>query len=689
MSGVRPIGPIGRAVSVDFDPLVPRPIDRPTIVELDGSGDADAMDGAKIFAAPADPADWPAWRDRLAAWRAEALTRVGHDDAAYLDERTAWASRCFSVALTWLWDERLFDHAAQCFTPERFVAETAHLGGFDAVVLWHAYPIIGIDERTQFDFYDVPGLTDLVAWFHDHGVRVFVDYNPWDTVSPYDHAAETRAAALSLAADGVFLDTMKEGGAELVAALRSTDPPMVLEGESKVSLARTADHQISWAQWFADTRCPGVMRAHWFERRHMQHHTRRWNRDHSDELQSAWMNGVGLVVWDAVFGSWVGWNQRDASTMRAMVRAQRALADLLIEAEWTPLTDAAPEAMAAGVYASRWAHGDVTLWTVVNRGDTTYTGRVLDVDASSTATGGTWLDVTGGRPVAVDTVATVPARGLLGLVHVACAVPDAIAAVVADAATDGHSTDATFPDRTAVRVVPARSTSKVAPRTAIYVAPGHRQLTVTYRQRETGMYDGAPYVEEWKPLPPRLHAPMSMVVDVDLAAVAVAVQEVTVAEYRRFVGDSGYAPPVAHGFLLGAGERSGDAPVVNVSLADARAYAEWAGGRLPTEHEWQMAAADPMFRRAEPLVWNWTESEHTDGITRFVMLKGGSSYDPLRIGVPDGAGEDPADTPGREWYFDGGPRPPEFSAKLLLAGLGVDRSPQIGFRIAWDIEGDV
>ena len=75
------------------------------------------------------------------------------------------------------------------------------------------------------------------------------------------------------------------------------------------------DHHLSWAQWFADSRVPGVIRARWFEQRHMLHHTRRWNRDHGEELHSAWLNGVGMLVWDAVFGSWVGWNDRDRALL--------------------------------------------------------------------------------------------------------------------------------------------------------------------------------------------------------------------------------------------------------------------------------------------------------------------------------------------------------------------------------------
>jgi hypothetical protein len=354
------------------------------------------------------------------------------------------------------------------------------------------------------------------------------------------------------------------------------------------------------------------------------------------------MNGVGIVVWDAVFGSWVGWNDRDASTLRRMVRAQRALHDVLRDGEWTPLVDATPEALAAGVYVSRFRIPAATLWTIVNRGVADFTGVVVDAAAGRGGDGGTVVEVTAG--LALDSLGreiTVPARGVSGLLQVAGEVPPSVAELLVAAAADPHVVDATFPARLPQRVAAPRSRSRVDG-DVVALAAGRHTLTVRYRLRETGMYSGAPFVEEWKPLPPRLHGEVAEEHTVDIGAAAVSCCEE--------LGDDG-------------------SPLTGLSLAEARAYAADRGARLPTEFEWQLAAADPAFRRGEPLVWNWTESEHRDGITRFAILKGGCAYR----------------AEGSDWYFDGGPRPPEFSAKLLLPGADLDRSPSIGFRLAWDL----
>jgi sulfatase modifying factor 1 len=212
---------------------------------------------------------------------------------------------------------------------------------------------------------------------------------------------------------------------------------------------------------------------------------------------------------------------------------------------------------------------------------------------------------------------------------------------------------------------------------SIRIPAGPRTLTYSYRQRETGMYEAAPYVDDWKPLPPRLHGIRTDTRDVTLGPVAVDAAEVTNAEFAAFLDATGYAPPVSSRFLAhwvdGRPTPGTEAePVTYVDLDDARAYAAWRGARLPTEDEWQVAAAEPGWRRREPLVWSWTESEHRDGRTRWVVLKGGSWWS----------------AEGSDWYVDGGPRDPEWSVRLLLTGGGLGRSECIGFRCVVDLEGD-
>ena len=662
-------------------PYRPRPIDQP--IEVPVNDDLSVLDEAKIIAAPDDPAQWPAWRETLRAWRQDAARRIGYGGALYTRPEFAWTQGAYTVAIAWLWDDTLYDHEAGVFTPDAYLdAGQREYGGYDAVVLWHAYPVIGVDERNQFDFYrQVPELKALIGAFHARDVRVFLDYNPWDTGTRREDLPDADAVAALVAeydADGVFLDTLKEGAADMRAVLDRVRPGVALEGESRVPLARIEDHHLSWAQWFADSATPGVLRARWFEPRHQMHQTRRWNHDHSDEMQTAWLNGAGMLVWDVVFGSWVGWSERDRSAWRAVSPVLHRYQSLFTYGDWSPL-EGTPvvDGVTGPVFASQFARDGITLWTLINRAEDPYTGILLAPSTSIPAT--RWFDLITGVELVAESGAihgTLPARGLGAVLAVAAdAVDDDLLAFLDRQAAQRLSADKSFPARPTRRVPAPYAPAATPPVGFAALPPGPRELTVRYRLRETGFYEGAPYVEDWKPLPPRLHQQVTeQRVEQSPPPCAVAVYEVTNAQYARFVAESGYTPVRPERFLdhwvdgRPAPGTEND-PVTHVDLADARAYAKWAGLRLPTEDEWQVAAEAGLLERAEPRVWNWTESEHRDGRTRFVILKGGSAF------LAEGS----------DWYVDGGELDPDGGIKLLLCGASVARSSRIGFRCAVDL----
>jgi hypothetical protein len=180
---------------------------------------------------------------------------------------------------------------------------------------------------------------------------------------------------------------------------------------------------------------------------------------------------------------------------------------------------------------------------------------------------------------------------------------------------------------------------------------------------------------------------------------------VTNHEFKLFVDAANYHPADDHNFLKDW--KDDNRPVTWVSLEDARAYAKWAGKRLPHEWEWQYAAQglhgfiypwgynwcaectsahmndllgpEPVGIHpsgASPFgvmdltgnVWQWTD-EFRDEHTRAAILRGGSAY------RPDGS----------RWYFPSAYKLTEHG-KYLLMGPSKDRAGTIGFRCVKDAQ---
>jgi formylglycine-generating enzyme required for sulfatase activity len=189
---------------------------------------------------------------------------------------------------------------------------------------------------------------------------------------------------------------------------------------------------------------------------------------------------------------------------------------------------------------------------------------------------------------------------------------------------------------------------------------------------------------------------------------------VTNAQFKAFLDATHYHPADDHNFLKDwpngvFPEGWATKPVTWISIEDARAYAAWAGKRLPHEWEWQYAAQGttdqeyPWGREISPghnvpkpdrgiqmlppsnveahsqhggspfgvldttgNVWQWTD-EYVDEHTRAAILRGGSHYAPQ----------------GSKWYFPQAYKLNEHGKYLLMAP-GMDRAGTIGFRCVKD-----
>jgi formylglycine-generating enzyme required for sulfatase activity len=393
---------------------------------------------------------------------------------------------------------------------------------------------------------------------------------------------------------------------------------------------------------------------------------------------------------------------------------ERAIAPFLISKGWEPF---APM-LHFGVFASRWPKGDQTVWTIVNRNEYDVSGPQMELPSVE---GTRYFDLYHGVELKPDqkggkvTLTFALNEKDYGAVLATKSAPDEkisalmskMKAMTAQPLSSFSHEWKALPQR--VAEIAATKPSSGSPADMVKIPAGAFTFKVHGIEIEGFNDIGVDTQMPWEDSPRRYHEHV-----MDVKSFWIDTYPVTNEQFKKFIDATKYRPKDDLDFLRDwqngtYPDGAADKPVTSVSLEDARAYAAWAGKRLPHEWEWQYAAQGtdgrlypwgsdwnasavpapdkgrtmrgPDSVKAHPAgaspfgvmdmvgnVWQWTD-EYLDEHTRAGILRGGSYYQPQ----------------GSIWYFPQAYKLNEHG-KLLLMAPSKDRSRALGFRCVADVQ---
>jgi gamma-glutamyl hercynylcysteine S-oxide synthase len=688
------------------------------------------------------------------------------DNSLFERSDLQWIRKSYLLTLLFAWDRDYYNVREGKYHFEDFLKRRSGIfGNYDVFMIWPTWPRLGLDDRNQWDLYrDLPGglgmIRSQVEAAHNSGTRYFIAYNPWDeSTRPEDHLKGMKDILRATGSDGVVLDTRGESSRELQATADRVKPGIILYSEG---MAVPKDMPGIVAGRVHDALyLPPPLNLNKFIKpefaifRVLQVADGILHR----EVAISLFNGYGVELNVMRAGRPDGIDQEYRYLGRA-VRILRENSSAFLSPTWKPLLPA----LVDSVWVNQWPTPSKTVYTVYAVRPEGYTGPLFPVNKNThehyvslwhhleqtpvDIRGATYVPVVvdgfsrswlGTRKEgSVDVVAALPHLLEVGRnddsLSVRSSEDGSIVVWAGDPAYDARSfrmspgnenvslsshfgtydgkivvqlsrenelldERVVWVEKAMPRLVSGRERTRpshIAPKGMMGIPAGNFSYAVTVAD------DANPII----PYPNQSGAR-----SVSLGKYFVDEFPVTNEEFLRFIKSARYVPRDTanflrhwhHGAIPEGLERH---PVVWVSLEDARAYARWAGKRLPTAIEWQYAAQGTDGRAypwgttfdssrcnsgsghtmpvdAHPSgkspfgvqdlvgnVWQLTQDEYDNGAYIFSMIRGGSFYNPT----------------ASIWYVKGGPWPVNRQQMLLRGGAGLDRNATVGFRCVRDAE---